>query len=117
MEPSWKFLGGGIYSYTEAVDGRGVDGKTVYRKTVDFGALPNATSKSVTHGLTGVRFVHLRGIAINSTTGQYFPIPFVPGSTAGIITLVADATYVTISTGTMDRSAFYAYVTLWYTKN
>lgn len=28
------------------------DGSPVYRKTIDFGALPNATAKTVAHGLT-----------------------------------------------------------------
>ena len=30
------------------------DGKKVYRKIIEFGALPNATSKLVAHGITGL---------------------------------------------------------------
>lgn len=36
-----------------------VDGKRIYQKIIDIGALPNATTKNVTHGITGVSTVVL----------------------------------------------------------
>lgn len=53
------------YSTTEQKIGTWINGKPLYRKVVNLGNLPNATSKSVSHGLTiaNVNIVHFYGIA------------------------------------------------------
>jgi hypothetical protein len=43
-----------IYSTTEHVIGRWIDGSVLYEKTVDFGALPNNTTKSVAHCISNM---------------------------------------------------------------
>jgi hypothetical protein len=34
-----------------------VDGKTIFRRVINFGALPNGTTKSVAHGITGLDLI------------------------------------------------------------
>ena len=45
------------YSTDEQVIGTWIDGKPVYQKTIEFGALPNATEKSVNHGISNLKYV------------------------------------------------------------
>ena len=60
---------GEYYSYSEQVIGTYLD-KPLYRKVVDFGALPNATVKEVPHGISNIdKMVTVRGIA------GFLPIP------------------------------------------
>lgn len=36
-----------------------MDGKPLYRKMVDFGALPNASAKSISHGIKNVGYIQI----------------------------------------------------------
>ena len=60
-------LGGGSidYSYEEQFTGRRwVDGKKIYQKTVDCGALPNKSTKVVAHGIANLdQIIDMRAIA------------------------------------------------------
>ena len=47
-------VGGGNYSFEERRIGTWVDGKPLYEKTIDFGKLPNATTKDVPHGIENI---------------------------------------------------------------
>ena len=65
--------GSGIdYSFEEQWTGRlWVDGKKIYQKTVNCGALPNSTSKEVRHGIAGLDYVvAFDGTAQNPATGM-----------------------------------------------
>ena len=80
----------------------------LYRVVIDFGALPDTTTKDVTAGLTGKTIRSLSGISKNPTTGVVLPLPSVSTSnTASAVALV----YVTatdkirVETGT-DRTGF-----------
>lgn len=45
-----------------------IDGKTIYRKVISFGALPNATTKNVAHGITNLdHFTSMETISWNSS--------------------------------------------------
>lgn len=81
-------------------------GKPVYAKLVNFGTLPNCTSKSVSHGITELATV----LYANGTIGYgtLLENPSVSG-----ITL--DSTNITIAT-TADLTGFSSYVTLLYFK-
>lgn len=63
------------FSTTEQRIGTWIDGKLLYRKVVNLGNLPNATTKNVSHGLTiaNVNIVHFYGIAKNGNT--YLNLP------------------------------------------
>lgn len=90
-----------------------IDGKPVYRKVIDFGALPNATTKSVAHGLTGIgEIVSLRAIANDSAASAFvkaLPMP------TQLDSLAIDTTNVTIVTSA-DLTAYeQAYAVIEYT--
>lgn len=108
---------GGNYTTSEVDTGfTWVDGKTIYKKTINFGALPNATSKTVAHSITNLDFI-LSFDAMSESGTTWFPIPFV--STAALSSGIAisfDATNVTIAPGS-DRTAFTStFITLYYVK-
>ncbi len=101
------------FSLAEVPTGRlWVDGKPIFRKVVDFGALPNAATKDVAHGVvTPAFFVHVYGIGLTiSGTGVSFPLPNV-----GAL-VETDGTNVSV-TAPGDLSGYTAsYVVLEYTK-
>lgn len=96
-----------------------IDGKPIYRKVIDFGALPNAGFKNVAHNIEGLdSVICLRGIA-KTTTNNFYPIPFVGNGSMfnnATATMRINATEVTIAT-TTDVSSHTAYVILEYTKS
>ena len=103
------------YSTEEHLTGRKwIDGKDIYRKVVDVGALPNDTTKQVAHSITYDAIVSLTGICSNSDNA-FLPMPAVATSSAYAIELSIDITNVVITTA-QDRSAFSGYVILEYTK-
>ena len=97
-----------------------VDGKTIYRKTIHTGTLPNSGNIQVAHGISYSGIVKVEGIAQGNSSLSYtsFSLPF-SGSVvnpASFIQIWVDATNITISTGS-DRSGYDSYVTLYYTKS
>lgn len=70
------------FSTTEHATGsKWIDGKEIYRKVIDTGALPNATTKSVAHGIIGLdTIVKLYGVAKNTSEGGIYPLPQVLAS-------------------------------------
>lgn len=108
----------GPYSTTEQLTPyTWIDGEPIYKKTVNFGALPNAASKSVVHNITNLdHFVRVEGIAWTSSKASVH-LPFAsPNQLAGAISLLATSTGIDISTGNDRREFANCYVTLWYTK-
>lgn len=103
------------YSTSEQDTGcKWIDGKPIYKKTIDIGALPNTTSKNVAHGISALGIMlDMRGVAFY-TNGISLPLPFVAISQASISTN-ATSTDVVITTAN-DRTAASGYITLWYTK-
>lgn len=84
-------------------------GKPVYCQLVNFGALPNATTKRFRHGISGIGAV----IAVYGSAGDQV---LSPGAFGGsLLTIAADNTEITIKTSG-DISAYGAYVALKYTK-
>lgn len=104
------------YSLTERVVGTWIDGRVLYEKTVDLGALPNATNKNVAHGISNLYCVCVvDGIAVDPTDSHtYKPLPF-PIAGTGTITYYIDNTYVHITT-TNDQTGYTGYLTMRYTK-
>jgi len=109
-----------IYSTTEINTGRTwIDGKSIYRKVIDFGAMPNAALKVVAHGITTPDvIVNMYGTARNTTTNDKRVLPHVNISGAGSsIQMIADNTNISIHSGTTDRTALNeCYITMEYTK-
>lgn len=66
-----------LFKTTEVIIGKWTDGRPVYRKVISLGSGPNATSKSVAHGITNLDLmVNMYG----SLGGRTLPIA--PTSTA-----------------------------------
>lgn len=104
------------YSTSETATGfTWIDGKMVYKKTIDFGALPNSNLKSVAHGIANIGdIIKMEGFAKGSN--RWVPIPLISLSQfEACVELTADATDIRIRTGT-DRTGDLAYITLYYTK-
>ena len=67
------------YSTSEQDTGcKWIDGKKIYRKTIDFGAFPNASSKNVNHGVANIaRVVKIDGIiSFGSNTWSNIPLVY-----------------------------------------
>lgn len=106
-----------ITTGTEFATDEYIDNKRVYRKRVNCGALPNATAKSVAHGLSNVTFVKPpQGLAKNSN-GTVLTLPYsAPNGVEYSVALSVNNTNIQISAGN-DRSAYTeCYVDLYYTK-
>ena len=66
------------YSTTEKVVGKWIDNSPVYEKVVEIGALPNATTKTVAHGISDLKFMlSMVACAHNSTSGNDIIVPTV----------------------------------------
>lgn len=91
------------------------DGKMIYQKTVDLGALPNTGTKSVAHGVSSLdTIVGMKGAAQNGVIGMNLPNV----NTAVFLAQVSifwNTTELDIVTGS-DRSGFDGHLTLYYTK-
>ena len=91
-----------------------VDGRPIFKKTINFGALPNNSFKSVAHGITGMTYlIKYEAIAVSGTI--FHPVPLVTNTAAAQTQITFDTTNITIGTGS-DRTAYTAYVTLYYIK-
>lgn len=108
------------YSTSEVDTGaKWIDGSAIYKKTINFGALPNNTTKNVSHNISNLsKILKIEGIAINSDADRIFPLPFASEtSLVNAIEVWASATVVSVQSG-IDRSGFTeSYITLYYTKS
>lgn len=114
-----KITRNSTYSTEEQAVGTWIDGKTIYRKVINFGALPNATKKEVQHNISNISiFTKIEGITIrNDGTKFTQSLPLVYKNTEMFYNtaLAVDNTIIEIQTAG-DRSMFNGYVILEYTK-
>ena len=103
------------YSTSEQDTGcKWIDGKKIYKKTVDFGALPNATNKQVNHNISNLdRIIRVEQSIDNNGTGFLEISSGNPNN--NVFNLYGTATTISV-TVTDNRSGCNAYFTLWYTK-
>lgn len=91
--------------------------RSVFRKVINFGALPNTGTKSVAHGIVcsaATSFTRIYGAASDPVGFNYIPLPYASPTLANNISIDVDATNVTITTGS-NRTAFtITYVVLEY---
>lgn len=104
------------YSTSEKVVGTWIDGNTLYEKTINFGSLPNNTTKTVSSGLSNISIQQIFGVA-RASNGFTVTLPHREISGSGNIDIVYQSdNYIRIITD-YDYSGFTAYVTLQYTKS
>lgn len=96
----------------------------VFRKIIDFGALPNTGTKSVAHGITinavtqpTIRFYRWHGGANDLTAPSYIPLPYASPILANNIELNADATHVNVITGSNRTNYTDTKITLEFVKS
>ena len=96
-----------------------IDGKDIYRKVVNFGALPNATTKQVAHGITNLNFViSYKILAKNPTYNYYLSVPATnPVGLAYTVAAYIDNTNVIVQSGDNKSGYSICYVIIEYTKN
>jgi hypothetical protein len=104
------------YSTNEVRVGTWIDGKPIYKKTIDTGALPNASVKGVAHNISNIEWVlDIRGTAKSTTAWITLDRR---GSTDdnGSVRTSVDFTQVTLATIANMSSYAESYLTLLYTK-
>lgn len=110
--------GGHKYSTDEHVVGTWIDGKPIYEKTINFGTLPNKTTKTVAHEITNLdSFIELKTVSKRSSDLRFYPIPFVAPDTLNIAVRI-DSVGPNIRIQTeVDMSDFtQTFITVQYTK-
>lgn len=115
----------GNYSLTEQDTGfTWVDGKHIYKKTVNFGSCPNKTSKTVSSGITNMdKMIKLEGIAYSSSAVFYmgpslltfYSNTMLLGEGSWSLTYNKSENKINMTTGA-NRSDCTAYITVYYTK-
>lgn len=97
---------------------RWINGQIIYCRVVDLGALPNATTKNVAHGIATIgTVVLLEGIA-QAAGPTVRALPFAPdpaGTVATGIQLSISAANLVIKTAA-DYSTSNGYAFVWFTK-
>lgn len=93
------------------------DFRQVYRLVINFGPLPNATTKSVPHGITvtsQTTFTRIYATATDTTGLTSIPISYASLTLVNVVELNVDSTNVNITTG-IDRTNYnICYVILEY---
>ena len=106
------------YSTDERVVGKWIDGSDIYEKTVNTGAMPNATIKDVAHGITNLgKVIEIKGIMMNSSGTIAAPIPAVnPGETDLICFVYIDGASIKMKANSNFSVYSESYVTIRYIK-
>lgn len=94
--------------------------RQVYRKVINFGALPNTGTKNVAHGLdinNTYSFTRIYGAASNQAGSAYLPLPFASPTLANNISLSVDGTNVIIVTGSNRAAYTKTYIVVEYIKS
>lgn len=108
------------FSTDEQVIGEWIDGKKIYQKTINCGALSGA-SKNVAHGISNIDIVlRAEGMYGNTSNGwggngNYYGNSSTDRST-NFVAFGGDKTYIRIYNGTAGNWITWCYVTLQYTK-
>lgn len=112
MQNQGNFITGAVIATNEKLNG-----KTIYCKTIDFGVLPNATTKTVASGLSmsDIEIVKIDGIARNTANdGTTYQLgSSSPSAQYSISCFVTAGGNVQISTQ-VDRSDFVGIVRIFY---
>ena len=105
-----------ITTGTEYETGRIIDGKKEYGKRIDLGTLPNATSKSVAHGISrATKILGYKAFA-NNANGVFGGVPLPHVSLNNYIELQITSTNVFISSS-INASIFTGVIEIYYLKN
>lgn len=106
------------YTTNEEAWGYWIDGKVIYRKTINFGALPNAMTKDVAHNISDIdQIIKMEGIASSSSDARFIMLPLTYDSNNTNFNAELSATTTDVRVACVgNRSGYSAYITLYYTK-
>ena len=107
-----------IYSDNERCIGIWRDNKPLYQKTIDFGTLPNQTTKSVAHGISDIDASCIVSIEPIASTSSYATFPRVHDTNAGnqVFWEVTSTNIICYSRNSNNTAFTRCFVTLKYTK-
>ena len=113
----WSTMPGSYSTTEQKTPFTWIDGKPIYKKTVDFGWLPNNTTKNVNHGISNFeRLIKAEAAANAGGNWAMMPLVFQGNSSNYNVEFQVTSTYIHMSANT-DRSSWRdCAVTLWYTK-
>lgn len=115
-----NLINGEVYSTSEIKTNKvWIDNKPIYRKVINFGALPSSASTlSVSHNINYDKIVNLYGICSdNNGTTMHIPHVGTTNMASGIsISLRSTSSSIQIYTSG-NSSAYKAYIIIEYTKN
>ena len=95
-----------VYSTSEKVIGKWIDGKPIYRKVINLGALPNNTDTYTAHNISNLgTIVSLTGMAYNSTNENRITLPYIDPTAQYIVQMFATNTNIVLVSG-YDQSVF-----------
>ena len=111
--------GSGVINYSETEQDTGtkwLNGETVYQKTINFGALPNTTTKNVDHNISNLsKVLDIKGTS--SDGSNVLPIPYInTNQLSSSVQIIVTSTQVSIRTGANLSSYSDTYITLKYIK-
>ena len=104
------------YSTTEHEIGKWVDGRVLYEKTIDCGALPNASAKTVSHNISNIKeVVDIKGVFGDGSS--WFMINNAnPSQLIAQIQVVVNTLNILITTAANLAQYNQTWVTIQYTK-
>lgn len=113
-----EFVTGSLYF--NPTSSNQLDLRPVFRKVINFGALPNAATKTVAHNLTPDTtwsFTRIYGCATDPVALSYIPLPYSASTAvADNLELYVDNTNVSVATGANYSAYTVSYVVLEYIK-
>lgn len=113
-----EFVNGQLFFNPNSTDPN--NQRQVFRKTINFGALPNAGTKSVAHGITfdaNSNVTRIYGAATDPAGFTYIPLPYASPTLANNIELYADATNVNVITGSNRTNYTRSVIIIEWVKN
>lgn len=101
--------------------GRKIDGKEEWVKKINFGALPNATTKEVNTGLNAnnITVTEIKGLGVRSSDNLKFLLPYISSAGTNIELsgpVISNNQYVRVVT-TTDRTNITAKIEIYFTYN
>lgn len=117
-----EFVNGQVFFSNPALDSSTAVAPTqrqVFRKVINFGALPNTGTTSVAHNIpfnVGFTTTRIYGSASDVAGLNYLPLPYASSTLANNISLDVTGTNVTIVTGSNRSNFTVTYVILEYIK-
>ncbi len=95
-----------------------VDGSKIYKKTIDFGAMPNTGNKRVNHNISNLSWVvKVEGMAYRPLDGSRFTLPY-PSNDAGYsMNLTVTQTEIIVGAGIDRTDLTQSFITVYYTKS